>query len=164
MIPATITLVDEFPKTPNGKIDRGALPQPNTTRSGAGNRCQHFRDEVESKIAAVFQEALQAEHVDLEENLFDLGVHSLLAMQVANRLQRVLGRPVHLIELFQYPTVRTLAAHFREREAPKHASDPGRDRARKRRESALRRMEQPVPAQPRPIPVDTDKELMMNLK
>src|SRR4029077_18444186 len=76
MVPFSITLLENLPKTPNGKIDRKALPSPDRI-APAG--IQKPRNDIEKKIAEIWQEVLGVEQVGTEEDFFDLGGHSLLA-------------------------------------------------------------------------------------
>ena len=73
--------------------------------------------ELERRIAALLQEVLQVERVGAEDNFFDLGGNSLLLVQFHRRLQETLGREIHAVEIFNHPTVRSLAARLGEGEA-----------------------------------------------
>jgi len=65
--------------------------------------------ELERRIAGVWEEMLQLDRISVEENVFDLGVHSLLAVRLHQRLCEVLGRDFSLVSMFQYPTIQSLA-------------------------------------------------------
>ena len=112
MVPSIVQVLEVLPLTPNGKIDRGALPDiesvhPVTTAAYAAPNT-----ETEQTVAAIWQAVLQVDRVGVDDNFFDLGGHSLLAVQVVRQLGEQLGREVPIVELFQYPTVRTLTAHL----------------------------------------------------
>lgn len=144
MIPATFVTLAAFPLTPNGKIDRRALPAPERPRVAAPFVAPFGApvegSELERTIAAVFAEALNVESVALHDNFFDLGAHSLLMVQVHSQLQETLDRKFPLIHLFRFPTVSALAAHL----APASEDSPaarGDDRADLRRTSMSRRQQ-----------------------
>ena len=115
MVPAHFVLVDRLPLTPNGKIDRNLLPSVVSQKPrdaappslGEGQRC-----EMERIIVKVWAEALGVDQVGLDENIFDLGATSLMMPEIQIELQRILSREIPLVELFEFHTVRTLAAHL----------------------------------------------------
>ncbi|MFF3868148.1 MupA/Atu3671 family FMN-dependent luciferase-like monooxygenase [Micromonospora sp. NPDC001898] len=107
MVPATVTVLDELPLTPNGKIDRNRLPDPQTPGPA---RYLAPRTDVEQTIAEVWTQLLGRDRVGLDDNFFDLGGNSLLAVQARSRLQARDVTGVSLVDLFRYPSVRTLAA------------------------------------------------------
>ena len=115
----------ELPKTEIGKIQRAKLKQ--AFESGAyRDRIVAFgrpaprgqpaaarsRGDLAAAIARIWQEVLGLESVGYDDTFFELGGHSLLVVQVQARLQELIGRPVPVVELFNCPTVRTMAAHF----------------------------------------------------
>jgi amino acid adenylation domain-containing protein len=106
MVPASFTVLPAFPLTPNGKLDRGALPPPERPKTDTTARP---RNDVERTIAAIWCEVLSLPEVPVTESFFDLGGHSLLVVRVERLIRERLGREVPLIELFRYPTVETLA-------------------------------------------------------
>ncbi|HEV7508303.1 MAG TPA: amino acid adenylation domain-containing protein [Thermoanaerobaculia bacterium] len=112
MVPAALVFLDELPRTVNGKLDTARLPAPAHTRPELAAAYSAPRSELERSIAAVWSAALKLESVGLDDNFFDLGGHSLLMAKVHARLGEALGREVSLIELFQYPTVGSLARHL----------------------------------------------------
>ncbi|MFH1937869.1 MAG: beta-ketoacyl synthase N-terminal-like domain-containing protein, partial [Bacteroidota bacterium] len=120
MVPASFTVLDKMPLTPNSKIDRKALPTPEPLRIH-----KNFikpQTTLEKQISEVWQEVLQLEKVGIHDNFFDLGGHSLLLVQVQSRLQGLLEEPLPVVKLFQYPTVQSLAAHITHNE-PKEMAD-----------------------------------------
>ncbi len=106
MVPAAVTVMDRLPLTPNGKLDRSALPAP---VFGGGDYAEP-RTPTEQVIAGIWAEVLGMDRVSVTADFFDLGGHSLLATQVVARMRRTLGAGVSLMDLFQQPTVRALAA------------------------------------------------------
>jgi acyl carrier protein len=85
-------------------------------------------DPIEQTIAAVWRTVLGLAAVGVEDNFFDVGGTSLRMVEIQTRIRRVLDRPVSIVDLFQFPTIRTLAAHLRAQDAP----DPARDLAARR--------------------------------
>jgi acyl carrier protein len=119
MVPAAVVILDALPRMPNGKIDRRALPSPSPPREEARKRAAPA-NEVEAKIAAVWQELLGIDRIGVDENFFDVGANSLLVMQSVGKLAAALGKSLSLIDLLRFTTVRSLAAHVgvAKREAP----------------------------------------------
>ncbi|HKS10135.1 MAG TPA: amino acid adenylation domain-containing protein [Pyrinomonadaceae bacterium] len=112
MVPSAIVQLESFPLTPNGKIDRKALPAPNAASREADGPYIAPRSELESLIAEVWREALSVERVSVRDNFFNLGGHSLLLIRVNNRLRETLRIELPVVELFKYPTVSALAEHL----------------------------------------------------
>jgi acyl-coenzyme A synthetase/AMP-(fatty) acid ligase/acyl carrier protein len=108
-IPAAIIFVREFPLTPNGKLDRSALPQPVQDTEDHGEVYVPPRNTVERRIAAVWSEILQIERIGTFDNFFELGGHSLSAMRVVVRLSQEFGIEVSIRVLFEHPSVDALA-------------------------------------------------------
>jgi FkbM family methyltransferase len=109
MVPSWIVLLDEWPLTANGKLDRNALPAPATSSS---EQELWQRTPTEEIVAGVWAEVLRLPTVETDVNFFDLGGHSLLATQVVSRLRAAFGVEVHLRSLFEQPTVGGLAEHI----------------------------------------------------
>jgi amino acid adenylation domain-containing protein len=112
MVPADFVVLPALPLLPNGKIDRRALPAPSSARPEIGARFVAPATPTEQALAALWREVLGRDHVGVEDNFFDLGGHSLRLGQVHARLQTLFPQPPALVELFEYPTVRTLAARL----------------------------------------------------
>jgi len=107
MIPSEIIVLDEFPLTPNGKIDRKALPAPDG--SGLSRKVYEAPEgELEQSLADIWQDVLKVEHVGREDNFFDLGGHSLLVMQLMERL-RQRGWQMSVQSIFVSPILTDLA-------------------------------------------------------
>ncbi|HEX8391099.1 MAG TPA: amino acid adenylation domain-containing protein [Longimicrobium sp.] len=139
MVPSAFVVLEAFPMTPNGKVDRAALPLPATDEAGPRAAPQ---GELEGRIAGVWMELLGRASVGVHENFFDIGGHSLLLAQLQERLQTALGRPVGLIDLFQYPTVSTFAARLEavaRAEAPRPVDDGEGEPEGPRKEGGLGR-------------------------
>jgi amino acid adenylation domain-containing protein len=109
MVPAAFVLLPALPMTPNGKIDRKALPK---AQFPVASSYLAPRNAAESEIARIWRELLKLDHVGVHENFFDLGGHSLLVVQLQSRLRERFGCEIPLVELFQKPTVASMAVCF----------------------------------------------------
>jgi acyl carrier protein len=109
MIPAAFVFLEGLPLLSNGKIDRRALPVPDSTNIGALQQREGPRTPLEAAVAQVWSQALGIQFIDIHENFFTLGGHSLLAMQVTSRLRTTLQVEVPLRSFFDAPTVAQLA-------------------------------------------------------
>ena len=140
MVPTAFVILESLPRTPNGKIDRNALPAPDRGRSEGSILVEAPSNDFERSIASVWQHMLSLDAVGVESNLFELGVNSLMMVQAASRLGEVLGQSVSVVEMFRYPTVRSLADHLAGDEQEHDASLQGsRDRGQSRRDAVRRR-------------------------
>ncbi len=110
MIPAAFVLLETLPTTPNGKVDRDALPAPNTDNTLRDGEIVEPRTPIEEKVAAIIARLLEKEQVGSDENFFMLGGHSLLGTQVIARIAETFGIDLPLRTLFDAPTVRSLSA------------------------------------------------------
>jgi acyl carrier protein len=137
MSPSLLVTLDACPLTPNGKVDRRALPVPEMTQRIVDAPFATPESDLEGIVASAWREVLNIDGVGIDDNFFDLGGHSLLTIQVMNRLKSVLGRDVPITDLFRFPTIRALARHLGgERSAP---AGKGKARAEVRRASRRRR-------------------------
>jgi hypothetical protein len=113
MVPSHIVTLDRLPMTPNGKVDRRALPDPAVVTAPTPSMESRPANVIEETIAGIWRELLQLPHVSREANFFDLGGHSLLAVQVHRRLRELLPeRPVGITDLFRFPTISALAGYL----------------------------------------------------
>jgi acyl-coenzyme A synthetase/AMP-(fatty) acid ligase/acyl carrier protein len=112
MVPAIFVVLDEFPLMPNGKVDRQALPEPETVRPDIEASYAAPRSQTEKMLADVWAEVLNVEQVGINDNFFDLGGHSLLMTQVHRKLQEIIGQDISMITLFQYPTIGSLSNYL----------------------------------------------------
>lgn len=109
MVPADVVLIDSLPMTANGKVDRLALPDPER-RADAEYRAP--ANDMERLIADALADVLHADQVGVDDNFFEIGGNSLLAVQARRQLLPVLGEDLSLVDIFRYPTARGLATAF----------------------------------------------------
>jgi amino acid adenylation domain-containing protein len=109
MLPAAIILLDELPITPNGKIDKRALPAPDAAHLAQDQAFVAPRNYMEELVAGIWSQVLQVEQIGVHENFFELGGHSLLATQVISRLRNALQAELTLRHLFEAPTLAEFA-------------------------------------------------------
>jgi amino acid adenylation domain-containing protein len=111
MVPSAIVMMEEMPLTPNGKVDRKVLPEPEYGggREGGGEERGKARSAEEEIVSGIFAEVLKVREVGRGESFFELGGHSLLATQVVSRVRSVFGVELGLRVLFEGPTVEELA-------------------------------------------------------
>jgi amino acid adenylation domain-containing protein/FkbM family methyltransferase len=110
MVPADVVLLRELPLSPNGKVDRRALPPPASLPPELSPAGEAPRGEVEQALAAWWRELLGREQVGVLDSFFDLGGHSLLATQLLSRLREAWGVELSLGAVFANPTLQGLAA------------------------------------------------------
>ncbi len=141
MLPSAFVMLDEFPHTPNGKIDRKALPAPDAIAATAA-AAEYVAPtcDLESQIAEVWKDVLKLAQVGTRDNFFDLGGHSLLAVQAHRRLKEALQRDLSITDIFRFPTIQSLATYLTE--GSTGGAQQGSDRAQGRRAAMQRRQQQ----------------------
>jgi amino acid adenylation domain-containing protein len=112
MVPSALVTLDELPLTVNGKVDRKALPVPESLRPELEVVYVSPQTELEQIIAVIWQEVLHLEKVGIYDNFFDLGGYSLLIAQVHSRLQARLEQNILMLEMFKHPTIESLAKYL----------------------------------------------------
>ena len=117
MLPNNFVLLEALPVTPNGKIDKKALPRPGT-RVQTQQQAAPPQTTAERLLASIWIDVFGLEAIDIDENFFDIGGHSLNAVQVMTRLEKVTGRRLPLSTLFEFPTIRKLAQLVEESQKP----------------------------------------------
>ncbi|KRA75175.1 hypothetical protein ASD78_09210 [Lysobacter sp. Root667] len=111
MVPSAFVVLERFPLTPNGKVDRRALPTPEAVNGDDGDEAYlaPVTDE-EQALAAIWQQLLGARRIGRDDNFFDLGGHSLLATRLLARIEQQYGVELPLRTLFEAATLEQLAA------------------------------------------------------
>ncbi|MBV9787871.1 MAG: amino acid adenylation domain-containing protein, partial [Chloroflexi bacterium] len=111
MLPSAVVTLDQWPLTPNGKIDRKALPAPEDAPTDSAGYVAP-QSPSEELLAGIWAEVLRKERVGVHDSFFDLGGHSLLATQVISRVRAAFQVDVPLRSLFDAPTVAAFAARI----------------------------------------------------
>ena len=109
MVPGALVVLDKFPLTPNGKINRKALPAPTADRTETKHAFVPPRTATEETLAQLWQELLRLRRVGIHDNFFEIGGHSLLAMQFMARVQNTFHAELSLRNIFETPTIAGLA-------------------------------------------------------
>ena len=111
MIPVGFVVIDEIPLTPNGKVDRNALPAPEFSRADLGYIYVPPRNPIEERLVEVWANILKIErdNIGINDNFFELGGHSLLATQIISRINQEFSISLPLKDLFESPTIASLA-------------------------------------------------------
>ncbi|MEV5197394.1 condensation domain-containing protein, partial [Streptomyces clavifer] len=107
MVPSVLMVLETLPRTPNGKVDRAALPRPGVT--GRAGEYTAPRTPAEEVLTGIWQDVLHVDRIGVHDNFFDLGGHSLLVTRLVARIRRVLRADVRLRDVFNAPTVAELA-------------------------------------------------------
>lgn len=113
MVPAHYTAIDAVPVTPNGKVDKKALPEPQLLEREPGRAP---RDATEKALCEIFAELLDHDTVSIDDNFFELGGHSLLATRLIGMVRDRLDAGMSVVSIFEAPTVAALAVRLSEAE------------------------------------------------
>ena len=117
MIPTTFVLLDALPLTPNAKIDRAALPAPDSARPELEEAFVPPRNGVEARLAEIWSAALKLDRVGVHDNFIELGGHSVLATQITSRVRDAFGVELPLWSVFESPSVAAMAVQIETRRA-----------------------------------------------
>ncbi|EEF63147.1 non-ribosomal peptide synthetase [Pedosphaera parvula] len=130
MVPSIFISVEKFSLSPNGKVDRKALPAPERNHAELTPSYAPPRTETERQIAEIWAKALRLERVGVNDSFFELGGHSLLMVQVHAKICQLIKASLPIAKLFQYPTISSLANHLAQPSAESGSLQRVRDRAR----------------------------------
>jgi len=108
MVPSTFVVLDAMPLTPNGKIDRRGLHEPEGEASSGETAAA--TDAFQARLVRIWEDVLGKKPIGIRDNFFELGGHSLLAARLMHRLGQAIGKTVPLAMLLQAPTIEQLAA------------------------------------------------------
>ena len=114
MVPTSFVALDALPLSPNGKVDRRALPAPDAIKLKTGIDYSAPADGLELKLTKIWEKVLGVHRIGVDDNFFSLGGHSLLAVQLFAQIEKAFDRNLPLATLFQAPTIKQLAAVLRE--------------------------------------------------
>lgn len=117
MLPAAFVLLDRFPLTRQGKVDRTRLPPPDRSAPAHGKGPERAPTPTEETLRRIWCDVLRLPQVGLHDNFFDLGGHSLMAMQVCTRLREKFGLDLPVRRLFEAPTIAELALRLTQQKA-----------------------------------------------
>lgn len=130
MTPSAFVMLEALPLLPSGKVDRRALSALQTHRGDADESHVPPRSEGERTVAQIWRDVLRHEKVGIHDNFFELGGHSLLLGRVQSRLHEEFGQSLTMVEMFQHPTVCTLAKRLAEGKPQEPAAPRPTSRAR----------------------------------
>ena len=123
MVPSALIPLNALPRTPSGKLDRRALPAPEFAREEGVRPHKAPRSSVEHELVQIWEQLLPGKQVSIYDDFFEVGGHSLLAVQMLSEVERMRGRRVPLAWLFESSTIETLAARL-SAEAIAHKEPP----------------------------------------
>lgn len=110
-VPSSFLVLEKFPLSVNGKIDRKSLPLPQTRH----NTSKHYippRTDIEKKLAIIWSEVLKVEDIGIQDHFFHLGGHSLSAVQVLSRIRKIFGLDLPIKKIFELPILEALATQI----------------------------------------------------
>lgn len=108
MLPSAIVVLEQLPLSPNGKVDRKALPALEPAQQRSETKFVAPRTPIEEKLSQIWCDLLNLEQVGIHDNFFELGGHSLKAVQIVARIQDQLGLAITIQHLFGFPTIAKL--------------------------------------------------------
>jgi surfactin family lipopeptide synthetase A len=114
MVPPAFVLLEAMPKTPNGKVDKRALPAPKASDFAETQEYVAPTDELETQLTKIWETVLDKKPIGIRDNFFELGGHSLLAARLMHRIEQSLGQRLPLAALLQAPTVEQLSGLLRQ--------------------------------------------------
>ncbi|PYO49941.1 MAG: hypothetical protein DMD72_03665 [Gemmatimonadetes bacterium] len=140
LIPALFVPLASLPLSPNGKVDRAALPGPLFSPDADGIS-ESPKTKLEQALIDVWRRVLCLERVGLDDNFFDLGGDSLLLVAVHSNLQKILQTEIPVVDLFEFTTIRTLARRLGQAAPAGPSFAQVQRQAQRQREAFARRRE-----------------------
>ncbi len=140
MIPSYFVSMEKMPLTPQGKIDRNALPHP---KKKIGESYVAPRNQIETQLVEIWSQVLKMESniISIDSSFFHLGGHSLKATTLVSKIHKLFDVKVPLVEIFRIPTIRELAQYIRGKSKERHiAIEPTEDKEYYRLSSSQRRL------------------------
>ncbi|MEG4862220.1 MULTISPECIES: non-ribosomal peptide synthetase [unclassified Microcoleus] len=141
MVPAVFVTVEAMPKTPSGKIDRRALPPPDSQRQELSQGYAAPQSDLEKVLAGIWSKLLKLDRVGIHDNFFEIGGNSLMTLQIAVQVRTLLEKDLPVVKLFQHPTIAQLANYLNQGESTNQSSNKFQDRA-DRQKAAFNRSKQ----------------------
>ncbi|NQE37638.1 non-ribosomal peptide synthetase [Microcoleus asticus] len=141
MVPAVFVNVEAMPKTPSGKIDRRALPAPDSQRQEQSQSYAAPQSELELLLAGVWSKLLKLDRIGIHDNFFEIGGNSLMTLQVAVQVRDLLAKDLPVVKLFQHPTIAQLANYLNQGQTASPSNNKFQDRA-DRQKAAFKRQKQ----------------------
>jgi amino acid adenylation domain-containing protein len=134
MVPGWYVEMERLPLTRNGKVDRHALPPPQSARRHLEASYIAPRNKIEQRVANIWQELLRMDKVGINDNFFDLGGHSLLMVQLHSKLRETFNKKeLSIVEVFKHPTVKLLARYISGEQSSQALLREPHDRADRRK-------------------------------
>jgi natural product biosynthesis luciferase-like monooxygenase protein len=138
MIPSAFCRLPRLPHTPNGKVDRKALPAPDAQGPRTQGPALAPESDLETTVVGLWQEVLGIDAVGVTDNFFDLGGHSLLVVRLHQMLKQALSPAIPMTALYRFPTIRTFVENLNDGDSSE-AAKQATDRGQMRREQLARR-------------------------
>ena len=113
MVPAFFVALKAVPLSPNGKVDRRALPAPDLRGAAGEKQFAPPADALDAQLVGIWEQVLGVQPVGIRDNFYDLGGHSLLAVRLFGQIEKILGKKLPLATIFEAPTIEQLAAILR---------------------------------------------------
>jgi amino acid adenylation domain-containing protein len=114
MVPSAFVILKAMPLTPNGKVNRRALPAPDQADLAPTTKFAAPKDAIESRLVQIWETLLGVRPIGVKHNFFELGGHSLVAVRLMNRVEQGFGKNLPIATLLQAPTIEQLAAILRQ--------------------------------------------------
>jgi amino acid adenylation domain-containing protein len=117
MLPSVFVTLKNMPLTPNGKVDRRALPAPDRAELASTGKFAAPKDAIESRLVRIWEAVLGVQPIGVTDNFFEIGGHSLVAVKLMHRIEQAFGRKLPIATLLQAPTIELLASILRQKES-----------------------------------------------